>query len=359
MKKISLRNLQKMIEERYISVQKHPMLDLWIYNYTQNAQFDRLWNNETLSCRGLIMDAKHNIIARPFKKFFNMEELEGQGVQLPLEDFQVFDKLDGSLGILYWVEDTPYLATRGSFSSDQAIKGTEILHRKIKENKGALQFEKYYTYLFEILYPQNRVVVDYGKTEDIVLLTVINTITGTEKSYSDIKTRYEGRLSIVKRYDGITDYKEFASHQKENSEGYVIMFKDGLRIKIKFEEYKRLHKLLTGVNARTIWEALRAGESIESMCYRVPDEFYQWIQKAAQLVKSEYRKIEVQGLTDFSTVEAMNLETRKEKAMEYQKYDHPKMMFLLLDGRDYREYIWKMIKPPADKPFKPEEAEQL
>ncbi len=52
---IDFDNLQKMIDERYISVQKHPTEELYIYNYTQKAQFDRVWNNETLNCRGLVL----------------------------------------------------------------------------------------------------------------------------------------------------------------------------------------------------------------------------------------------------------------------------------------------------------------
>lgn len=103
---------------------------------------------DTKACRGLIVDAENWIVQRPFEKFFSIEQLE---------PFDVYDKLDGSLGILYWVGDEPAIATRGSFISDQAKRGTEFLRAR-KD----LNLDRRYTYLFEIIYPENRVVVNYG-----------------------------------------------------------------------------------------------------------------------------------------------------------------------------------------------------
>lgn len=75
-----------------------------------------MWNHATLTCRGLIADSEGTILARPSTKFFNLEQVE----QLPDEPFEVYEKLDGSLGILYWLDDEPYISTRGSFESPQS-----------------------------------------------------------------------------------------------------------------------------------------------------------------------------------------------------------------------------------------------
>ena len=66
------------------------------------------------------------------------------------------------------------LATRGSFTSPQAIKGRELLE-KYDYNRLA----KDYTYLFEIIYPENRIVCNYD-FEDLILLGMIHTKTGDE-----------------------------------------------------------------------------------------------------------------------------------------------------------------------------------
>ncbi|MEM1009354.1 MAG: RNA ligase, partial [Myxococcota bacterium] len=190
--------LQAMIAKQYIKVQKHPDKALYIYNYTPKAQYDRVWNEWTLACRGLIMEETGKVVARPFEKFFNLGEMESQVI--PDEPFEVYEKMDGSLGILYWSEGMPYMASRGSFDSDQALKANEMLQRQYKAALGKLN--PAHTYLFEIIYPENRIVVDYGTTEALVLLGIVETSTGKELPLEDIG------FPLVQRYDGLKDLEQ-------------------------------------------------------------------------------------------------------------------------------------------------------
>ena len=62
-----------------------------------------------------------------WEKFFNLEERPETALPaLPPGPFEVFEKVDGSLGILYHAGDGPALASRGSFTSDQALRGTRL-----------------------------------------------------------------------------------------------------------------------------------------------------------------------------------------------------------------------------------------
>ena len=122
--------LNSHIEAGWIRVQKHPDHDLFIYNYTQAAQYARTWDEITLNCRGLILDNRMNTIARPFRKFFNLGEMENQII--PDEPFEVFEKLDGSLGIMYWIDGEAFIASRGSFASKQSAVANQMLHSKYK-----------------------------------------------------------------------------------------------------------------------------------------------------------------------------------------------------------------------------------
>lgn len=222
--KINIELLQKMIEEKFVSVQKHPEADLYIYNYTQKAQYSQEWNEITLQCRGLIMDSEYNIIQRPFKKFFNIDEHDPKDI--PHYNFEVYTKMDGSLGILYWIGETPYIATRGSFESDQAIHATNILHSKYKNIFNKIDRSR--TYLFEIIYPENRIVVNYGWMDDLVLLAILDTQSGTDIPLEDIG------FSLVTKYDGIRDIQQLREIQEENAEGFVIKFLNGFRVKLYF-----------------------------------------------------------------------------------------------------------------------------
>ncbi len=341
-------NLQKMIDEKYISVQKHTEADLYIYNYTQKAQFDKVWNEETLSCRGLIMDGNGNVVARPFRKFFNLEEQK----ELPAEEFEVFEKWDGSLGITYWLNNKPYIATRGSFTSEQSVVASKMIQKLYLLHP--YSFLREYTYLFEIIYPENRIVVDYKGMRGLVLLSIIETQTGKEVPYIELQ-ELKGIFNVVKRYDGLNDISKIREIVSgENKEGFVIRFKNGLRIKIKYEEYVRLHRLITGVNARRIWDLLRNNQSLDELLQHVPEEFYKWVKITALNIKNSfdyYNEVAGQAYLDIK-----DIQSRKEQAQiilkKYKEYSG--LVFSLLDKKDISDSIWKMIKPKHELPFKTE-----
>lgn len=337
-------NLEKMIAEKYISVQPHPEAGLLIYNYTQKAQFDRVWNNETLMCRGLITDLDGNIVARPFQKFFNLSEAIDKGEQLPVEDFEVTEKMDGSLGILYWANGKPHIATRGSFVSDQAIKGTKILHKKYAD----VPFNPMFTYLFEIIYPSNRIVVDYKGIEDLVLLAQIRTESGIEVGIRD----YAINMPIVRKYDGITDIHKLSELQEDNKEGFVIRFASGKRYKVKFDEYVRLHRLVTGVNARSIWDLLRNNQPFDELLDRVPDEFNDWVRATKANLEAEFLEYSDSANFIYNMVRSMPSRKDQAKAILESNAFLSGVIFKMLDGKPYDELIWKLLKPKAEKPYK-------
>ncbi|MCR4032492.1 T4 RnlA family RNA ligase [Flavobacterium panacis] len=332
--------LKEMISQNYIKVNKHPEYDLYIYNYTQSAQFERVWNEITITCRGLILDANDTVVARPFPKFFNLGEIENQ--ILPETAFEVFDKMDGSLGILYWINDQPFIASRGSFSREQSDKANEMLHGKYKNSWALLDKTK--TYLFEIIYPENRIVLDYGKSEELVLLAIIDTQSGEEFELEDIG------FPLVKKLNGIKDIHTLSALNQNNKEGFVIKFANHFRVKIKFEEYLRLHRIITQVSNLNIWEYLKTNQSFEEILERVPDEFFAWVKQTKADLEKDFKAIEDHCKLDFKV-----LESRKETAFYFQTCKYPKVLFSMLDQREYSELIWKMIRPKFEKPFNREE----
>jgi hypothetical protein len=227
--------LQELIEFGYIKKRFHPKGKLVIYNYTAKTQYENFWEKDTIECRGLIKDLDGNVVARPFKKFFNFDPLQHD---IANKEYDVYTKFDGSLGILYFHEDVPYIATRGSFDSPQALHATKLLHTKYEHTIPVL--DKSLTYLFEIIYPENRIVVDYNTTDILVLIGVIETKTG-----KDIKLTYD----ITDKYGStscgfpVTTCREeknptvLYNLNNKNEEGFVIRLKDGTRYKIKFQDY--------------------------------------------------------------------------------------------------------------------------
>lgn len=128
---IDVDELNRRIKKGLITVRKHPFLELYIYNYTHKTQYNRLWDQYTEKCRGLILDNNYNILNNPFPKFYNLGENEKVTIRnLPLETPIITDKVDGMLGILYREEDKIAITARGSFTSDQDIWATNWLRKK-------------------------------------------------------------------------------------------------------------------------------------------------------------------------------------------------------------------------------------
>jgi len=345
-----LNELEKYYQDGLLLKQTHPMYDLTIWNYSPKVQYEKLWDNITIQCRGLVTNSKGDIIARPFKKFFNYEEHKPEDI--PNEEYVVYEKLDGSLGILFNYENEWILATRGSFTSPQAIKGKEILN---KHDISSLRKDN--TYLFEIIYPENRIVVDYGDQEKLVVIGGIHTKTGDEIPDSSLFWLQDAGFEIVTTYktwgEGYDLLKEEISKDRE---GYVIRFKSGFRMKIKGEEYKRLHKILTNISNRDIWEYLKENKPFDELIDKVPDEFYEWVKKTADDLVEKYYEIEKKSLIVFAKIRKnINIEDRKSFALEALKCDNPSILFSMLDKKYYGDIIWKLIYPTYSKPFKNDE----
>lgn len=331
-----------------LTARVHPSADLIIWNYTSQCQFMHAWDEVTLQARGLITKSDGTIVARPFRKFFNYEEYHDD---LPLEPFKVTEKMDGSLGLLYFIDGVPFIATRGSFMSDQALRATKILQERYKDFAGSSQ----YTYLFEIVYPENRIVVDYGDMEDIILLAMIHTESGVECDIHDPTLIDRWPFPIVNYYDGIADIAELRKREEANREGFVIRFESGLRLKVKFADYVRLHRILTQVNARVIWDLLRNNQAFDDLLERVPDEFYAWVAGVRDELLARYRVIEEECKALYEQVK--DVSTRKEQAaMILNHREAVAAVFRMLDGKDYEEIIWKQLRPQASRPFKEDEA---
>ena len=178
MDKINIDLLNKMINDKLINDTKHKTLPITIYNYSKFCQFKKEWNEITLQCRGLILDDNYNVVAKPFPKFFNLEEEKS----IPNEPYTIYEKIDGSLGILFYYQGW-HIATRGSFISEQSQRAEQILNQKYSHLLRSLNH--HWTYLFEIIYPENRIVLDYGDKEDLILLGIMNRVTLQEEELKD------------------------------------------------------------------------------------------------------------------------------------------------------------------------------
>lgn len=306
--------------------QTHPTLPLTIYVYTETTAFERLWNNVTLQCRGLVIDDKDRCIVRCLTKFFNEDEPHALcGIDWD-DSPVVFDKLDGSL--IQVVNDEEYglvITSKGSFASDQAKWAKEIIDSKYKSG----DFDKGKTYVFELIHPDNRIVVDYGGVRDLFLLAVVNIESGEEYDICDSSFDKFPRVKIIKDQE--------AYLKRTDIEGVVV--KHGShRYKLKTGEYLRLHRIVTNFTPKRVWESLAAGESLEFK--NMPEEFETWLSNTINDFTSSFDNIKQAALAEYERTKEWS-----QKDVALGDVEHKPLVFMIRSGKDVAPAIWKLIKP--------------
>lgn len=375
-----LADLTDAVEGGFVRTQSHPSLPLRILNYTEHAVYTRTWTPVTTQCRGLIADESGAVVARPWPKFFNHgEHTEGAlDLAAPVE---VTDKADGSLGILYPTPDGHAVATRGSFTSEQALHATEIYRERYAD--------RWYpadgvTYLFEIVYPANRIVLDYGDLDDLILLGAVDIATGRPYGpHHEAGLGWPGPRIDVHGHATLAD--ALAAEPRKNAEGLVVRYLDGTHagtlVKIKQADYVALHRIITGLTARRLWEraavfAVLAAEPAtptrqvasalrmdpvdvaaildagpdwaDEVRKTAPEEFTAWIDTTLAGLYGQAVGVAVEAETAAGQVRGM---PRKESALAIKSHPHRALVFKLLDGRPITAMAWAAIRPDAERPF--------
>jgi RNA ligase len=265
--------------------------------------------------------------------------------------------MDGSfLEIVKW-DGYVVVATRGSFESDQAEHAMKVLNEKHPDIFELDKFQEGLTYIFEVIYPENRIVVDYNGYDDLVLLTIVENETGYE--YPNYKNNALG-FDVVETLEGKWDFDEIKELNTENEEGWVAHWpgSDNYRVKIKFADYVELHRIVTGLSELSIWRLLGQGNNINDIIDKVPDELFKWAQTIVTALWKEYHAIKKQVEDDYSKAVASVFDlalhkegepVRKDYAVEFTGYKYPGMMFAILDGKEFESRIWPLIRPKANE----------
>lgn len=112
----------------------------------------------------------------------------------------------------------------------------------------------------------------------------------------------------------------------------------------------RLHRLLTGTSARTVWEHLANGGDVEALAADVPDEFHAWLRSTAAEIQAQYDAITASAEVAFDRISHLS-DDRKAFAAEAVKSEHRALLFLMLDGRPIAEKVWRDVRPESARPF--------
>ncbi len=246
--------LDRYTTDTFITHEKHPLADLHIYGYYEDSGRPKVWDPVTRHCRGLILDGEGWVVERPYEKFFSFRQYIGedllllndnQVIRIPPGPFRITEKIDGTMTILYWIGDTPLLSTQRSFINPKAETATRLLHEKYLDR--AKRLDRRYTWIFEAVYPNTAVLIDYGDTEELYLIGCIDKKTGRPVPVPDVG--FPRCRDYTAEYGHITRLDELAALDLPNQEGFVLYYGDGTMVKVKFPWYSRAHTVLDRVVA--------------------------------------------------------------------------------------------------------------
>lgn len=243
----------RMLSENRVNAKTINGVTSW--KYTFSATKVGKWNKVETSARGLLTDSEGNIIGRPYKKFFEWEEVAHKpslrkGFHGPVE---VMDKLDGSLVIGYNDPSTGeyVLATSGTPAGAPDVKRRDgSLWPNMSKHFNNLYKEKYqdkwtpeagYTYIWEAITPLSKIVVNYGDQDKLVLTGKVNIETGVSQPLSSI-SEWPFEKAEIFSYNSLEEALE--ANNRKGMEGYVVHFTEtDARVKLKQADYRTIHKL--------------------------------------------------------------------------------------------------------------------
>lgn len=343
---VDLNTLDDLINNGYVSCKAHNEFPLRIYNYTKRAAslgFNR-WPGTLERCRGLIVDHDDNIIAFGLRKFWNYVEGDDQGMS-----FSVYDKVDGSIGIVYQWEGQVYISTRGSFHSEMADWANQFL----RENPEYAEFlaapivgsSPWYTPHVEIVYDDNRIVLDYDY-EDLVLLGYNDEAEWTPAMSN---WRYPGRMAEQFKFSSMRELAE--SEPRANAEGFVLQFEDGSMKKIKYGHYLELQRAIINMTERAIYNKIIVSrKELDDWILSLPNEFQAEAFEIRDTLLEKYADYGRQFIRYYNTVRKLDL-SRKDLALKMQAENVPGWIRACVFSQTDENYkatsatIWKQIKP--------------
>lgn len=243
--------------------------NLVLFKYTQGVSdgFNPIVNE----CRGIILDAANNwdVVCYPFNRFYNVGQPEAASLWGLLK---VYEKCDGSLVKVFNYGGEWYCASNSTIDArDTLIDGKynffELVCKALETYN--LTWETFtailhpsYTYMFELVCPETRQVVNYGNVRKLFYLGERNNKC-FEESYVPMWP-----VDNVKQYllTTMDEIREAVEKLGDNAEGFVVVDENWNRVKVKTTNYFKLHYAANN-GKPDIYELILSGEDAEFLSY--------------------------------------------------------------------------------------------
>jgi hypothetical protein len=337
------RSLLSLTEEYHVAAKRHsqfPNLILLKYDQIESPMDHPI----VQECRGIILDETNNwrVVARPYDKFFNLGETNAAPIDWSTA--QVLEKLDGTLITMYYYNEAWQIATSGTPDASGSVgalnKTFAVLFWEVWFNELHYDFpeekDQNITFMFELMTPWNKVVVQHKESR-----IVLHGIRYNDGDMQELNPVYAAKYNWkrVKTYpfaEGVTPQavKESANELVGTvGEGFVVVDHLFNRVKVKGEDYLRLHRMIDGMSQRKMLDIIRINEGSEFLTY-----FPEWTELYNEL-KNKY-----QGLVDSIAAvytHRREIENQKDFALAVKDLPYSGALFAIRSGKmkSFQEYF--------------------
>ena len=316
-----------------------------IESFKYNLVTLNMWEGDgRLNMRGLTF-CNGELVALPWPKFFNRGENEAtKNVDFTKVKY-IFEKVDGSLISFFRVAEDIELKSMKSIESDVSHRARAYAETRPDVYSFVEKLlDKALSPMFEYVSPNNKIVLNYE--ENFIFLGARNLLTG-EILYPVYDIEVPESITHPAIFDNMEEAKEFLT--REDVEGIVLTFENGLMMKMKTEHYCRIHKLLDNFVPKNLVANLAEG-SFDDVIGLLTDNGLENEIALARKIESRFwgevnsRKIEAEAY-----YKANSMKERKEVARDLlpNRKEVASLVFKLFDGQDLVPYIMKKLKKEA------------
>jgi RNA ligase len=306
--------------------------DIFFYRF---ATFSDFKNNEhlgSLEARGIAFLGEKAFPA--FHKFFNWKE--NPYTDFSIEDNEVLvvqEKIDGSLIHPIVLDDYLFVKSKTSFFSEHAKAGKEILEKD--DRKKILVFDLYkdgLVPLFELIGPENQVVVRYDRN-DLILLAVRNIYNGKYLPLEEV-----GRIAKEYKVE-FAQWKEIQFCRLRNilenekgMEGFVAFVNNNF-VKFKTKWYLNLHSFISEIREDVIFNAF-LDDKLDDILINIDGEKKKIVEEIAEKVKNVVNEKVKRALELFSEYRELGFD-RKSFALKHRNEE----LFPAVIGKSKEEEV--------------------
>lgn len=270
------------------------------FNFTKQAFYDKVWDEQTTKARGLYINIpKQKIVARAYEKFFNINERPETKLDM-LEhrlSFPVtaYIKENGFLGIVSYNEETDALfaTTKSAPDGDFARWFKEMINEKLSDEAAEKmkQFSKEHnvSFVFECVDMKNDPhIIDYPESELFLLDIVYNDLefkkfeyTEMAKIANELGIKHKTLAYVIESWSDFFDwYYQVTSEDYEcdgrKIEGFVIEDSNGYMVKLKLHYYN-FWKFMRSISHETLRRGYLNPKRMSALTSPLANQYYSWV----------------------------------------------------------------------------------